>query len=162
MANEQNLKKLSSREARENGKKGAEAKKQLAARRKILQALLKEGLNLKLEELPEDLRQGIMKAARIQDGSLTVGHALWESMIIRACKGNARMMKMILDLSGMTQDAKLQAQDVKINNLMIKQQQRKLKDDDAGTTKNGKTTMEQLVESLHTAHEKRKEREDET
>ena len=92
MANEQNLipnDEQSPSEVRENGKKGGIASGKSRRRKKALRTALKEAVSLPLKDLPPDLRDGIMIAAKVTDEELTVGDAVIGSIVRTACNGEA-------------------------------------------------------------------------
>ena len=117
MANEENLKPTSKRtksEAREISKKGGIASGKSRRRKKALRTALKEAVAMRLDELHPDMRNAIMKAAKLSDGELTVSDAILGSMIRSACSGNPKMMKILLDTIGESADIRLQEREVKL------------------------------------------------
>ena len=117
MANEQNLipaSKRSKSEARENSKKGGVESGKSRRRKKALRTALKEAVSLTLKELHPDLRDGIMKSAKLSDAELTVGDAVLGSLIRSACAGNSQMMKVLFDTIGESADVRLREREVKL------------------------------------------------
>lgn len=117
MANEQNLipnHERSPSEARENGKKGGIESGKSRRRKKALRTALKEAVSLPLKELPPDLRDGIMIAAKVTDEELTVADVLIGSLIRSACAGNSQMMKVLFDTIGESADVRLREREVKL------------------------------------------------
>ena len=117
MANEQNLipaSKRSKSEARENSKKGGVESGKSRRRKKALRTALKEAVSLTLKELHPDLRDGIMKSAKLRDAELTVGDAVLGSLIRSACAGNSQMMKVLFDTIGESADVRLREREVKL------------------------------------------------
>jgi len=117
MANEQNLipaSKRSKSEARENSKKGGVESGKSRRRKKALRTALKEAISLTLKELHPDLRDGIMKSAKLSDAELTVGDAVLGSLIRSACAGNSQMMKVLFDTIGESADVRLREREVKL------------------------------------------------
>ena len=140
----ENLYPRSSDEARKNGRKGGLNSGKSRRRRKALRTLLKEAVSLPLNELPEDLKAGIMKAAQIADDSLLVSDAVLGSLIRTACKGNSQMMRLLLDTLGESADVRMKSREIKL----------KEKAAQSGTiagAHENQSAMEQLIESIQTA-----------
>lgn len=117
MANEENLIPASQRsksEARENSKKGGIASGASRRRKKALRTALKEAVAMRLDELHPDMRNAIMKAAKLSDGELTVSDAILGSIIRNACKGDPHMMRILLDTIGESADVRLKEREVKL------------------------------------------------
>ena len=113
----ENLKPIGKRttdEAREISKKGGIASGASRRRKKALRTALKEAVAMRLDELHPDMRNAIMKAAKLSDGELTVSDAILGSMIRSACSGNPKMMKILLDTIGESADIRLQEREVKL------------------------------------------------
>lgn len=106
--------KRSKAESQANGRKGGKASGAARRRKKALRAMLKEAVSMRLKDLPEDVRAGIMVAARLNDDSLTIGDAILGSLIWSACGGNSQMMKVLLDVLGETPDVRLKEREMKI------------------------------------------------
>lgn len=104
----------SKEERRANGRKGGRASGEARRRKKALRAILKGAVSIRLDELPDDMRAAIMAAARIADSSMTVADALVGALILSACAGNARMMKLLLDTLGETSDIRLRGREVRL------------------------------------------------
>ena len=83
-------------------------------RKKALRTALKEAVAMRLDDLHPDMRNAIMKAAKLSDGELTVSDAILGSMIRSACSGNPKMMKILLDTIGESADIRLQEREVKL------------------------------------------------
>ena len=83
-------------------------------RKKALRTALKEAMALPLKELHPDMRNAIMKAAKLSDGELTVSDAVLGSIIRSACAGNPKMMKILLDTIGESADIRLQERELKM------------------------------------------------
>lgn len=117
MANEENLIPASQRsksEARENSKKGGIASGASRRRKKALRTALKEAMAMQLKELHPDMQAAIMKAAKLGDAEVTVGDAVWGSLIRSACGGNSQMMKILLDVSNESPDVRLKERELKL------------------------------------------------
>lgn len=117
MANERNLIPASQRsksEARENSKKGGIESGKARRRKKALRTALKEAVSLPLKELPPDLRDGIMSAAKVTDEELTVADVLIGSIVRTACNGNSQMAKLLLDTIGESMDARIRERELKL------------------------------------------------
>ena len=117
MANEQNLipaSKRSKSEARENSKKGGVESGKSRRRKKALRTALKEAISLTLKELHPDLRDGIMKSAKLSDAERTVGDAVLGSLIRSACAGNAQMMKVLFDTIGESADIRIRERELRL------------------------------------------------
>ena len=117
MANEQNLIPGSARsqsESRENGRKGGIESGKSRRRKKALRTALKEAISLTLKDLHPDLKNGIMRAARIRDDGLTIGDAVLGSIIRSACAGDPKMTKILLDTIGESADIRLHEREVKL------------------------------------------------
>lgn len=94
--------------------KGGIASGKSRRRKKALRTALKEAVAMRLDELHPDMRNAIMKAAKLSDGELTVSDAILGSMIRSACSGNPKMMKILLDTIGESADIRLQEREVKL------------------------------------------------
>ena len=140
----ENLYPRSSDEARKNGRKGGLNSGKSRRRRKALRTLLKEAVSLPLNELPEDLKAGIMKAAQIKDDSLLVSDAVLGSLIRTACKGNSQMMRLLLDTLGESADIRMKEREIKLKEKVAQS------GTIAGAHEN-QSAMEQLIESIQTA-----------
>ena len=117
MAKGRNLKPFDERtedEQREIAQKGGIASGASRRRKKALRTALKEAVAMRLDELHPDMRNAIMKAAKLSDGELTVSDAILGSMIRSACAGNPKMMKILLDTIGESADIRLQEREVKL------------------------------------------------
>lgn len=117
MANEQNLipgTKRSQSESRENGRKGGIESGKSRRRKKALRTALKEAITLSLKDLHPDLKNGIMRAAKIRDDGLTIGDAILGSIVRSACAGDPKMMKLLLDTVGESADIRLHEREVKL------------------------------------------------
>lgn len=117
MANEKNLKSAAKRspsEARENGKKGGIASGKARRQKKALRFALKEAVMMTLGDLPPDLRNGIMKAAKVKDRGLLVSDAILGSIVRAACGGNSQMMKLLLDTIGESADVRIKERELKL------------------------------------------------
>ena len=97
-----------------------------------------------LNELPEDLKAGIMKAAQIKDDSLLVSDAVLGSLIRTACKGNSQMMRLLLDTLGESADIRMKEREIKLKEKVAQS------GTIAGAHEN-QSAMEQLIESIRTA-----------
>lgn len=125
----ENLKPIGKRttdEAREISKKGGIASGASRRRKKALRTALKEAVAMRLDELHPDMRNAIMQAAKLSDGELTVSDAILGSIIRNACKGDPKMMKILLDTIGESADIRLQERELKMK-------ERALKEDDKGS-----------------------------
>ena len=124
MANEENLIPASQRsksEARENSKKGGIASGASRRRKKALRTALKEAVAMRLDELHPDMRNAIMKAAKLSDGELTVSDAILGSIIRNACKGDPHMMRLLLDTIGESADVRLKERELKMKEQALKE-----------------------------------------
>ena len=122
MANEENLipaSKRSKSEARENSKKGGIASGKSRRRKKALRTALKEAVSLPLKDLPPDLRDGIMIAAKVTDEELTVAEVLIGSIVRTACNGNSQMAKLLLDTIGESMDAQIRERELELKERAI-------------------------------------------
>lgn len=104
----------SKEEARENGRKGGIKSGESRRRKKALRTALKEAISLTLKDLHPDLKNGIMRAARIRDDGLTIGDAVLGSIVRSACAGDPKMMKILLDTIGESADIRLHEREVKL------------------------------------------------
>lgn len=124
MANEENLIPASQRsksEAREISKKGGIASGASRRRKKALRTALKEAMSMQLKELHPDMQAAIMKAAKLGDAEITVGDAVWGSLIRSACGGNSQMMKILLDVSNESPDVRLKERELKMKEQALKE-----------------------------------------
>ena len=108
-------------EARGNGKKGGIASGASRRRKKALRTALKEAVAMRLDELHPDMQAGIMKAAKLSAGELTVSDAILGSIIRNACKGNSQMAKLLLDVLGETPDVRLKERELKLREQALKE-----------------------------------------
>lgn len=73
---------------------------------------------LKLNELPPDLCNAILKAAQLRasekNKSMTVSEVIIGGMVRSSVKGNSLMMKLLLELLGESPDIKLREREVKL------------------------------------------------
>lgn len=69
---------------------------------------------MQLKELHPDMQAAIMKAAKLGDAEITVGDAVWGSLIRSACGGNSQMMKILLDVSNESPDVRLKERELKM------------------------------------------------
>lgn len=81
---------------------------------------------MRLDELHPDMQAGIMKAAKLSDGELTVSDAILGSIIRNACKGDPHMMRILLDTIGESADVRLKERELQLK-------ERALKEDDKGS-----------------------------
>ena len=93
---------------------GGKASGKSRQRRKALRILLKEAINSQLSDLPEDMRIGIMQAAKLRDDSLSVADAVYASLIRTACKGNPHMMRLLWDMLDETPDIRLRDRELRL------------------------------------------------
>ena len=107
MANEKNLvpaNRRSKSDARENGRKGGINSGISRRNKRTIKAILKNSMPLKMNELPPDLCNAILKAAQMKttrtNKELTVADVVIGGMIRSSVKGNSMMMKLLLDLLG--------------------------------------------------------------
>nr|DAO66154.1 MAG TPA: hypothetical protein [Caudoviricetes sp.] len=124
MANEENLIPASQRsksEARENSKKGGIESGKSRRRKKALRTALKEAMTMQLKELHPDMQTAIMRAAKVGDAEITVGDAVWGSLIRSACGGNSQMMKILLDVSNESPDVRLKERELKMKEQALKE-----------------------------------------
>ena len=113
----ENLKPLDERtkdEQRKIAQKGGIESGKVRRRKKALRTALKEAVSLPLKELPPDLRDGIMSAAKVTDEELTVADVLIGSIVRNACAGDPKMMKILLDTIGESADIRLHEREVKL------------------------------------------------
>ena len=101
-------------EQREIRKKGGIKSGESRRRKKALRTALKEAISLTLKDLHPDLKNGIMRAARIRDDGLTIGDAVLGSIVRSACAGDPKMMKILLDTIGESADVRLREREVKL------------------------------------------------
>ena len=124
MANEENLNPLNQRtksEQREITQKGGIASGKSRRRKKALRTALKEAMAMQLKELHPDMQAAIMKAAKLGDAEITVGDAVWGSLIRSACGGNSQMMKILLDVSNESPDVRLKERELKMKERTLKE-----------------------------------------
>ena len=101
-------------EQREIRKKGGIKSGESRRRKKALRTALKEAISLTLKDLHPDLKNGIMRAAKIRDDGLTIGDAILGSIVRSACAGDPKMMKILLDTIGESADVRLREREVKL------------------------------------------------
>ena len=76
---------------------------------------------MRLDELHPDMRNAIMKAAKLSDGELTVSDAILGSIIRNACKGDPHMMRILLDTIGESADVRLKERELKLREQALKE-----------------------------------------
>ena len=101
-------------EQREIRKKGGIKSGESRRRKKALRTALKEAISLSLKDRHPDLKNGIMRAARVRDDGLTIGDAVLGSIVRSACAGDPKMMKILLDTIGESADVRLREREVKL------------------------------------------------
>ena len=94
--------------------KGGIASGKARRQKKALRLALKEAVMMTLGDLPPDLRNGIMKAAKVKDRGLLVSDAVLGSIVRTACGGNSQMMKLLLDTIGESADARMKEREMKL------------------------------------------------
>ncbi len=104
----------SKEEARALGAKGGRASGRARRQKRALRLALKSAMALSLDELPDDLRAGIMQAAKVKDEKLLISDAVLGSLIRTACNGNSQMMRLILETLGETSEARLKERELKL------------------------------------------------
>lgn len=82
--------------------------------------MLKEAVALPLAELPPDLKDAIMRAAKIKDENLFVSDAILGSLVRNACRGNSQMMKLLLEVLGESADIRLRERELKLKESLLK------------------------------------------
>ena len=97
MANEQNLKPLSTSKAREIGKKGGKASGKKRREQKTFRELFNSFLNQKTSNEKIKIQ---LEDAGIKDEDITNKTALMYSMVIQALKGDTKAFEIIRDTSG--------------------------------------------------------------
>ncbi len=107
-------------EQREIRQKGGIASGAARRQKKKLATALKEAMSLSLKELHPDMQIAIMKAAKISDAELAVSDAVLGSFIRNACKGDSRMMKLLLDVLGETPDIQIKKRELKLKEQVLK------------------------------------------
>lgn len=108
-------------EQREIRQKGGIASGASRRRKKALRTALKEAMAMPLKELHPDMQAAIMKAAKLGDAEITVGDAVWGSLIRSACGGNSQMMKILLDVSNESPDVRLKERELKMKEQALKE-----------------------------------------
>ena len=76
---------------------------------------------MQLKELHPDMQAAIMNAAKLGDAEITVGDAVWGSLIRSACGGNSQMMKILLDVSNESPDVRLKERELKMKERALKE-----------------------------------------
>lgn len=109
-------------EQREIRQKGGIASGASRRRKKALRTALKEAMAMPLKELHPDMQAAIMKAAKLGDAEITVGDAVWGSLIRSACGGNSQMMKILLDVSNESPDVRLKERELKMKERALKEE----------------------------------------
>ena len=96
--NEENLKRLSPNEARENGSKGGKASAEVRRRKKCFKEVVNGMLAEKASpELVEELARAVMKKAK---KNMTLDEAIAVAQIIKAIKGDTQAATWVRDTAG--------------------------------------------------------------
>ena len=123
MANEEkNLKPFHQRtenEQREIRSKGGIESGKSRRRKKALRLALKEAVSMRLNELPEDMRDAIMSTVGITDDSQTVADAVIGGVILSACGGSAPMARLLLDTIGESMEARMREREVRLKERVL-------------------------------------------
>ena len=82
--------------------------------------MLKEAVALPLAELPPDLKDAIMRAAKVKDENLFVSDAILGSLVRNACRGSSQMMKLLLEVLGESADIRLRERELKLKETLLK------------------------------------------
>ena len=152
MANEENLIPNHERtpsELREITQKGGIESGKSRRRKKALRLALKEAVSMRLNELPEDMRDAIMSAVGITDDAQTVADAVIGGIILSACGGSAPMVRLLLDTIGESMEARMREREVR-----LREKAAALANGESNKPKE-QSTMMQLVDSLQKARERR-------
>lgn len=123
MANEEkNLKPFHQRtenEQREIRSKGGIESGKSRRRKKALRLALKEAVSMRLNELPEDMRDAIMSTVGITDDAQTVADAVIGGVILSACGGSAPMARLLLDTIGESMEARMREREVRLKERVL-------------------------------------------
>ena len=123
MANEEkNLKPFHQRtenEQREIRSKGGIESGKSRRRKKALRLALKEAVSMRLNELPEDMRDAIMSTVGITDDAQTVADAVIGGIILSACGGSAPMARLLLDTIGESMEARMREREVRLKERVL-------------------------------------------
>lgn len=107
-------------EVRAISRKGGLASGKARQQKKAFRAMLKEAVALPLAELPPDLKDAIMCAAKVKDENLFVSDAILGSLVRNACRGNSQMMKLLLEVLGESADIRLRERELKLKESLLK------------------------------------------
>ena len=136
-----NLKVPSSIEARINGSKGGKQKAANDRRNTALAIVLKEFLNVRLEDIKDKGIQKLLATATgAKDMNKTIRELLIEAIVLAALNGNSSIVHIILELLGEDPVLKLRKQELALKKKALK-----------AAEKQGVETssaMQQLVDSL--------------
>lgn len=103
MANNSNLKPLSTEEARKRGSKGGKASVKARRKKKMLRETFETLLTMPIKDGDIENIEGIKNFAALKDVNISVQEAMAISMLQRAIKGNVKAAEFIRDTIGQTQ-----------------------------------------------------------
>lgn len=124
MANEQNLRSLSTKEAREIGSKGGKASVQSRKRKKTM----KEAMNLLLSKDVSDGNKQVLKQLGLEENDMNNQMLAVVSLFQSAVNGNVAAMRLIADITGSYAMSEADKQKIKLEKERIKIEKEKIKE----------------------------------
>jgi hypothetical protein len=122
MANEENLKRLNSREARENGKKGGKASVESRRRKKSMKEAMNKLLSLDVSENNKQL----LTQLGLEDSDMNNQMLVMVSAFQKAINGDVSAMNFIANITGSYAMSESDRQKIKLEKERIKLEKEKL------------------------------------
>lgn len=114
--------KRSKEEVREIGSKGGKASVKARREKKALRQILESCLSMRISEIEdESVRRTIQAAANSTDGSITIGEAIMNGLVMQAIKGSPKAVGLILDTMGESPAMQIKREELKIKQELAKQ-----------------------------------------
>lgn len=114
--------KRSKEEVRAIGQKGGKASVKARREKKALRQILESCLSMKISEIKdESIRRTIQAAANSTDGSITIGEAIMNGLVMQAIKGSPKAVGLILDTMGESPAMQIKREELKIKQELAKQ-----------------------------------------
>lgn len=114
--------KRSKKEVREIGSKGGKASVESRRRKKALREILKSCLDMQISEIEdESVRRTIQAAANSTDGSITIGEAIINGLVVQAIKGSPKAVGLIMDTMGESPAMQMKQEELKMKQELAKQ-----------------------------------------
>lgn len=114
--------KRSKEEVRAIGQKGGKASVKARRRKKALREILESCLDMQISEIEdESVRRAIQTAANSTDGSITIGEAIINGLVVQAIKGSPKAVGLIMDTMGESPAMQMKREELKMKQELAKQ-----------------------------------------